>query len=159
MNRTTTLRHQLGKSLARTLEVRMRSAGLVIMLALSAGLTSACSDREVGSEKAEPSEMTPSEVLPEYVVLDVVQQPSGSRYGDILVADYSRSTAVDIREAALRKIMSKEEMQQASLYCSEDAMHAHFSAAFAQSHPDALSTCFLGGISSGQFVAGESIYP
>ena len=66
---------------------------------------------------------------------------------------------VEIREQTIREIARNEGFTSASLYCSRDAFKADISASFARSHPNALKTCYLGGLHSGRFLPGEVLYP
>jgi hypothetical protein len=95
---------------------------------------------------------------PAYHVLDTVDMMPGGRYGEILIASYSRQTSAVERESTLRTIMARENLSRADLYCSEDAAKANSSSSYAASHPDALKTCFLGSIQDGVFTPGEAVF-
>lgn len=42
---------------------------------------------------------------------------------------------------------------------SREAQRANMSASFAEQHPDAMRTCYLGDGKGGEFQPGERIYP
>ena len=107
----------------------------------------------------ESQQETQAPELPPYKVLDTVNLITGGRYGDVLVETYSRETPKEERESVLRSIAAKENFHQAALYCSEEAYQANNSASFLRGHPNALETCFLGGLKDGVFTAGEELFP
>ena len=95
---------------------------------------------------------------PAYRVLDTVDMTTGGRYGEILIASFSRQTPAAERESTLRTIMTREGFSRADLYCSEEAKRANSSSSYAASHPNALKTCFMGSIQDGAFTPGEALY-
>ena len=97
--------------------------------------------------------------VPEYVVLDIVDQISGVRYGDVLVSTSSRQTTAGQIADVLKAIAEREGLGQAILYCSRDAYEANMSSSFGKQHPDALKTCFLGSLDGALFTPGESLFP
>jgi len=88
--------------------------------------------------------------LPEYRVLDTVDQLSGATYGDVLVPSVSRDTSVARREEIARGIASEEGFGELALYCSEAAMQAQYSSSFAEENPDAQA-CYLGSFRDDAF--------
>jgi len=97
--------------------------------------------------------------LPSYEVIEAIKLLRGGVYGEVLIKSVSRSTPAAVREQALREIARKEGFTSAALYCSRDAFKANNSASFARAHPNALETCYLGGLQSGKFLPGEALYP
>lgn len=94
---------------------------------------------------------SPAVDLPEYKVLDVVDQMVGGKYADILVPSFSRETPlVELKLFAkeLAKIKGFDEM---SIYCTEEAYKANFSASFSEEHPGALEEGYLGMYRDGTF--------
>ena len=125
----------------------LRMAGIVTLV--GAVLSLACC----------AGEDEPAVEVPEYTLLDIVNQISGVRYGDVLVSSLSRDTTASHRFDVTKEIARREELGEATLYCSRDAFQANFSSSFAQEHPDALRTCLLGSLKGAQFTPGESRFP
>lgn len=96
--------------------------------------------------------------LPPYKILSQVNLLTGGRYGEVLIASYSRKTPAKTREQALRAIAQKEGFQRAVLYATETAYKANNSAAFLKAHPTAMKVGFLGSLENGAFVSGEALY-
>ena len=99
-------------------------------------------------DSAESGEPAALASLPSYTVLGVVEELGSPARGDVLVPAFSRETPAQVREATLRQIMDLEELGEATLFCSEDAMKAAYSDVYASEHPGALQTCGLGQIGS-----------
>ena len=127
----------------------LRTAGLLAVFAATLALTACASEDEAAPEFE----------IPEYTVLDIVDQISGVRYGDVLVSTLQRDTPAGRRADVIKEIARREGLGEASLYCSRDAFRAAFSSSFAEEHPDALQTCYLGKLNGAQFTPGESTFP
>ena len=98
-------------------------------------------------------------VIPQYTVLDIVDQLNGVRYGDVLAPTLSRETPAGRRADILKEVAKIEGLGDASLYCSREAFRANFSSSYAEEHPDALKTCLLGSMRGQRFTPGESVFP
>jgi len=108
-------------------------------------------------EKVVQSEKQKS--LPEFIILDKIKLINGNTYADILIKSFSRSTPINEREATIKSIAKKENLQEISLYSTENAQKATFSSSFANTHPNALKNGYLGSFEKGVFTPGEEIYP
>jgi|GEM_PF-2590966 len=97
--------------------------------------------------------------LPAYKILYVVEPMKGGKTGDVLMPSLSRSTPTVERESIARRITALEGWVEIRLYSTEEAYEANYSASFAEQHPNAMRTGFLGVISDGQFIPGEIFYP
>ncbi len=97
--------------------------------------------------------------LPEYIILDKVKLLNGNIYADILIKSYSKNTPVDERESTVKVISQKENINEISLYSTENAKKANFSSSFSKKHPNALKNGYLGSYKNGIFTPGEKLYP
>ena len=98
-------------------------------------------------------------LLPEYIILDKIKLINGNTYADILIKSFSRTTPVNERELTVKAIAKKENIQEISLYSTENAQKATFSSSFANKHPNVLKNGYLGSFEKGVFTPGEEIYP
>ena len=141
-----------GESQMRFIFVRLHalpSVGFLVILTALLALTS-CS----GNDKS-----TADVVIPDYTVLEVVNQFNGDRIGDVLIPTLDRKTPVSRRADIVKEIARREKFTSVNLYCSRDAFSANFSSSFAEEHPDALRTCLLGTLLGAEFIPGESVFP
>jgi len=95
-----------------------------------------------------PAPATPLPEIPEYVIADRVEMMAGGVYADIVAPSLSPST--DELGIIANIIGSREGLKRFSLYCSEDAVKANFSASYWEANPEAV-TCILGEWSGGVF--------
>ncbi len=95
--------------------------------------------------------------LPAYTILGRTELLVGGRHGDVLIPSMSR-TDPD-RERVFRAISTREDLTQATFYSTEDAYRANGSAAFLAENPEALQVGFLGSLTEGEFLSGESLFP
>ena len=121
-------------------------------------LASACAPTADESAPGQESQTLDSEI-PDYTVLDVVDQPQGGTYGDVLTFSLSRETPAAERARIARTIAEREGFQELSLYCSREAWEANFSAEAQEKYPNALSNCLLGSLKGREFTPGESVLP
>lgn len=84
--------------------------------------------------------------LPEYVVLDKV----GS-YLDVLVPALTVEATAEELAPVARGIADAENVDQVSLYSTEDAFRVNFSSSFSDRNPDALADGYLGMWDDGTF--------
>ncbi len=104
-----------------------------------------CSTKDENNSELPNSSATTTEDLPSYTVLSRVNRIDGSGVdGDVLVSSFSKEIPLDILEKTLQSIAQKEGLDLVSLYCTEDAYKANFSASFLAEHPNALENGYLG---------------
>ena len=121
---------------------------VLIVLALIGG---AIAYRMLDRSSASTPEPEPAAAVVEevpalaYEIMDEVQLDAGGRFADVLVESLSRDTPAAERERVARMIKEREKLKGVALYCSQEAMHADYSAAFARKNPEALE-CVLGSI-------------
>jgi hypothetical protein len=72
----------------------LRTAGLLSVFAAALVLTPCASEDEAAPEVE----------IPDYTVLDIVDQISGVRYGDVLVSNLQRDTPASRRADVIKKI-------------------------------------------------------
>ena len=125
------------------------SVGSLVILAALLALTSCSGDDRFTADVA----------IPDYTVLEIVNQFNGDRIGDVLIPTLDRQTPVSRRAVIVKEIARREKFTSVNLYCSRDAFSANFSSSFAEGHPDALRTCLLGTLLGGEFIPGESVFP
>ena len=125
----------------------------------------ACADEPVPESEPAPEAtaveqpVPEPDPLPEYRILDRTRLMGGGAHGDVLVESYSRETPAGNRREALRRIMSKEGLSEAALYCSEDAMRASYSSSYAEAHPSEVERCAIGVYVNGRFSSYDDLYP
>lgn len=95
--------------------------------------------------------------LPAYTVLSQTELLISGRHGDVLIPSMSR--ADPDRERVFRAIAARENLTQAAFYSTEGAYRANGSAVFLAENPEALQEGFLGSLTEGEFVPGESLFP
>lgn len=103
------------------------------------------------SRPRESEYIEPELELPDYTILDEVNLLVGGYYGDVLVPSLTPDTQVEELEAVAGQIAQAEGFDEISLYCTEEAYRANFSASFLEDHPDALKDGFLGHYKDGVF--------
>lgn len=96
--------------------------------------------------------------MPEYTVLETVNQMVGGRWGAVLVRTLSRDTTAARRGEIAREIARLEGLAEVSLYCSEHAWKADFSASYSARYPNALRDCSLGMLKGAQFTTNDNLY-
>lgn len=97
--------------------------------------------------------------VPEYEILNSFELLTGDVIGEVLIASFSRETPAQTRANVAAAIAKREKLDEVTLYCSRDAQRANMSASFAEEHPDALGTCYLGSWEDGEFQPGEENFP
>ena len=96
--------------------------------------------------------------LPQYTVLETVDQMSGGRWGAVLVRTLTRDTTAGRRAEIAREIARRESLAELDLYCSEHAWKAAFSESYAKRYPSALRDCSLGALKGRQFTSYDELY-
>jgi hypothetical protein len=146
--------------------------GIVLGVLVGAGLLYVRGGREVEEVASELPEVEPPpadsmataeialpDSVPAYSVLGVAEELGSPTRGDVIVPALTRETPAAVREAVLRRIMQLEGLDEAALFCSEDALRAAYSEVFQSEHPGALQTCGLGQVGSdGVFNSWDALY-
>lgn len=135
------------------------------IIALLVALTSIACSSERGEEVAEEAQPaaqateTQSEraPLPQYTVLETVDQMTGGRWGAVLVRTLTRDTTAARRAEIAREIATRESLAEVTLYCSEHAWRADASASYAARYPNALRDCALGTLKGRQFTSYDEL--
>jgi hypothetical protein len=89
--------------------------------------------------------------LPEYEVLDIVDQMVGGKYGDILIPSFETDMDTDSLSKVALAIIEKERLDQAEFYRTASAQKANFSASYQKENPNALKEGYLGSVKDGEF--------
>jgi len=89
--------------------------------------------------------------MPEYTILDTVPLMIGGKHGDVLIQTYSPDTATDILRETAINIAGAGGFTSLSLYSTEEAYRASYSASYSNEHPGALEKGYLGRYENGEF--------
>jgi|GEM_PF-3065578 hypothetical protein len=93
--------------------------------------------------------------LPEYEILDEVDQMVGGKYGDILIPSFEPDMNTDSLSKVAFAIMEKEGLDEAAFYSAESAQKASFSSSYQKKNPNALKEGYLGAIREGKFTSSS----
>ncbi len=100
--------------------------------------------KEILQPKQAPKHVSATADIPSYKILFEVNLASGEgKFGEILIASYSRNTPKEDRESTLRYIMKKEGLAVAYLYSTEDAYKANNSEAYSKQNPNAMKLSWI----------------
>jgi hypothetical protein len=112
-----------------------------------------------GFELPKPVKRQATDGLPSYTVLFAAENISGEIAGNVLVPSMTRSTSAAKREAAFRKIATREGLLTAAFYCTLEAYEADTSPSYRKAHPSALRKGSTGLLMDGKFTRGEISHP
>lgn len=89
--------------------------------------------------------------LPDYRVVDTVDQMTGGRYGEVIIP----SLSADVDTTRMRRIafgiIERENLDEAAFYNSEDALKADLSSSFREANPGTLEEGALGSVTGDDF--------
>jgi hypothetical protein len=92
-----------------------------------------------------------SQSIPSYQVVKFFNDPSGKKWGDVVIPSFSKKTPKTEREKLFKIIVEKEGFNYSvSFYQSEAARNADYSKSFADAHPDAKKLGCLGSWKHGK---------
>ena len=105
----------------------------------------------VEAEESNDEEDADAFSMPEYTILDTVPLLAGGKHGDVLIPTYSPDTSTDILSETALNITRLGGFTSLSLYSTEEAYRANYSASYNNEHPGALENGCLGRYENGQF--------
>lgn len=103
----------------------------------------------VAYRPAEESTLPPAPLtLPDYRVLDRVNQMVGGVFGDVLIPSLRPG---ELTAQTAFAIVKREGMSEAAFYRTRAAQRANYSASYSSSHPGALESGYLGSWKNNRF--------
>lgn len=96
--------------------------------------------------------------MPEYRVVDTVDQMVGGKYGEVIIPSLKASVDTSRMKSIAFAILEEEGLDEASFYNSDEARRSNISGSFRESHPGALEEGLLGSIRKGDFTPTPYIH-